>query len=166
MIAELGLRYEPSAKADLQAHAARMALLSQDVADARPDVLQEAIELWVRRKDFLPRANELIAMMETIIERRSAAPQREDLAARVEYLNELPLSEAQGWRWFLNCRVENGQKRWFIDRAEDRETFGKPVWKPEPGEIEAIHAKVAKYVAEGWTQDEFNKHVRRTRGNI
>lgn len=166
LIAELGLRYEPSAKADLQAHAARMALLSRDLAEARADLLDEAIRMWVSRKDFLPRANELIAMMQSILDRRAAVPQREDMADQVERLNEMSLSKAQGWRWFLNYRMDDGQKRWFIDRADDREMHGRKAWEPEPGEMEAIHAKVAEYIADGWTQEEFNKHVRRTGGRI
>ena len=60
LIGELGLRYRPSAQADLEAHAAALALLARDVADVPPAYLERAIREWVRERQFMPRANELI----------------------------------------------------------------------------------------------------------
>jgi hypothetical protein len=60
LIGELGLRYRPAAQADLQAHAAAIALLACDVADVPPAYLERAIREWVRDKQFMPKASELI----------------------------------------------------------------------------------------------------------
>lgn len=166
LISTLGLRYAPSAKDDMQAHAARIALLAEDMAEARPDILEEAISRWVGFKPYLPKASELIAIMTAILEKRQAAPQREDLQDQVARLNALPFAAMLNRRYFLNYRMEDGEKSWFIDHREDRDYHDKPVWKPASGEMEEIHSKVAKYVAQGWTQHEFNQHVRRTKGNI
>lgn len=62
IIAELGLRYRPSAQADLEAYAHTLRLLTQDVADVDPGALGYACREWVRTKPFLPKANELIAL--------------------------------------------------------------------------------------------------------
>jgi hypothetical protein len=62
LIGELGLRYRPSAQADLEAHAAALALLARDVADVPPTYLERAIREWVRDSQFMPRANELIEL--------------------------------------------------------------------------------------------------------
>src|SRR5688572_9824409 len=42
LIGELGLRYRPSAQADLEEHAAALALLASDVADIPADLLDRA----------------------------------------------------------------------------------------------------------------------------
>lgn len=65
-IGDLGLRYRPSAKADLQAHAAALELLCQDVADVPVYLLDKAAKRWVRENRFMPRASELIALAQEI----------------------------------------------------------------------------------------------------
>lgn len=60
MILELGLRYRPSGQADIQAHMDRLELLMQDVADIPPDRLQTAINTWVTKSPYLPKASDLI----------------------------------------------------------------------------------------------------------
>ena len=62
MIGELGLRYRPSAQADLEAHAAAIALLARDVADIPPAYLRQAIDQWVRRSPFMPKASDLVSL--------------------------------------------------------------------------------------------------------
>lgn len=62
LIGELGLRYRPSAQADLEAHAAALALLARDVSDVPPAYLERAIREWVRDRQFMPKANELIEL--------------------------------------------------------------------------------------------------------
>lgn len=65
LIAQLGLRYRPSAQADLEAHAGLLALLARDVADLDPRDLDEAIQKHVRRSPFMPKACELIELADT-----------------------------------------------------------------------------------------------------
>lgn len=69
MIGELGLRYRPSAQADLEAHAAAIALLTCDVADIPIAHLERASQEWVRTKPFMPKASELVELA-----RASVAP--------------------------------------------------------------------------------------------
>src|SRR5687767_1904962 len=61
LIGELGLRYPPASQADLEQHAATLALLASDVADVNPDLLERAIEDHVRNSVYMPKAAELIA---------------------------------------------------------------------------------------------------------
>lgn len=62
IIGELGLRYRPSAAADLEAHAASLALLTQDVAHMNEDRLEWAAREWARTERFMPKACDLIAL--------------------------------------------------------------------------------------------------------
>jgi hypothetical protein len=62
IIGELGLRYRPSAQADLEAHAEALALLAKDVAHLVPEALESATRRWVRESRFMPKAAELIAI--------------------------------------------------------------------------------------------------------
>lgn len=62
IIGELGLRYRPALAADLEAHAEALRLLSEDVADVPPHLLEDAAKRWVRDNRFMPKASELIAL--------------------------------------------------------------------------------------------------------
>jgi hypothetical protein len=63
LTAELGLRYRPARAADLEAHAAGLALLARDLADVPTPALAAAIERWARTSPFLPKACELLALV-------------------------------------------------------------------------------------------------------
>ncbi len=62
LIAELGLRYRPTATADLVAHGALLALLARDLADLPPERLEQAIYAWVRAERWMPKAADLVAL--------------------------------------------------------------------------------------------------------
>ncbi len=62
LIADLGLRYQPSAQADLEAHAGQLAFLAVDLADIDPRDLDVAIRNHVRQSPFMPKACELIEL--------------------------------------------------------------------------------------------------------
>jgi hypothetical protein len=62
IIGELGLRFRPAAQADLAAHAERLRLLTEDVADIPPHLLEAASKRWVSENRFLPTAAELGAL--------------------------------------------------------------------------------------------------------
>ena len=67
LIAELGLRYRPSAQADLEAHAEAIGLLTCDVADIPPHLLEQAITEWVRSNRWMPKACELIDLAKAML---------------------------------------------------------------------------------------------------
>ncbi|GGN49488.1 hypothetical protein GCM10011349_20150 [Novosphingobium indicum] len=175
LIGSLGLRYEPSRQADLQAHGARIALLSEDMAEANPDLLARAIERWVHVKPYLPKASELHAIIEDM--QAAQAPGAFcDLERMVEDGNRE--ARAKGMDWFFRIAVRHmpdGSRQRYVERLEGwraeearRTDAGERsgYWKPEPGEVEDINIRVSRFVSEGWSQHEFNEHVRRTGGNI
>lgn len=82
LIAEVGLRYRPSAQADLEEHAASLALLATDVADIPPSILREAIRRHVAQSVFMPKAAELLSLAQTILTSRDGAGKPVDMAAR------------------------------------------------------------------------------------
>jgi hypothetical protein len=62
LIGELGLRYRPSVQADMEAHAATLALLTRDVSHLDPNLLEAATRRWVQSERFMPKAAELIEL--------------------------------------------------------------------------------------------------------
>lgn len=68
LIGELGLRYRPSAQADLEAHAAAIALLARDLADVPVKYLDIAIRRHVLQSPYMPKAAELVALAQTALE--------------------------------------------------------------------------------------------------
>jgi hypothetical protein len=77
MILELGMRYRPGVSAgpsDLEAHDAKLALLAADLADAPPKLLTRAIGEWVRTKAFLPKASELLNLIEGQVKQSAGTP--------------------------------------------------------------------------------------------
>lgn len=98
LIGKVGLRYEPSVKSDLEAHAARVALLAEDLADAEPWKLQQAIAQWVRAKPFLPKASELIEIMRGI----GKQPDADEYVDVVTPANERLEREGKLIRWAWN----------------------------------------------------------------
>lgn len=82
LIAELGLRYRPSAQADMEAHAGTLALLIADLMDVPESYLEEAIRQWVLESPFMPKASDLIASAKRIMERPRGDAKSVDMAAR------------------------------------------------------------------------------------
>lgn len=103
LISRLGLRYEPSSKSDLDAHAARVALLAEDMAEADPWKLERAIGRHVSRSPYLPKAsdlNEIMADME-----RPKGP--------IEYIDVVGIRNAQ-------LEIEGKDIRWAWNNPDDR----------------------------------------------
>lgn len=67
MIAELGIRYRPTSQADIDAHGRSLDLLCGDLADAPPDLLEKAIAVHVRASVYLPKAADLIKLMQGLL---------------------------------------------------------------------------------------------------
>lgn len=66
LIGEMGIRFRPSAQADLEAHAEALRFLAEDVSDIPPPLLEKACRAWARDSRFMPKASELIALAEKI----------------------------------------------------------------------------------------------------
>jgi hypothetical protein len=64
LVAEVGLRYRPHSQADLAAHAAQLALLARDLANVDPQALGDAIREHVLFSPFMPKAADLVALIE------------------------------------------------------------------------------------------------------
>lgn len=86
LIGELGLRYRPSAAADLEEHAAGLALLASDVADIPPHILEQAVDRWVRASRFMPKASELVDLARSILVEEGQV-QPKSLQERVDEAN-------------------------------------------------------------------------------
>jgi hypothetical protein len=99
LIGELGLRYRPSAQADLEEHAAALALLASDVADIPPDLLDRAIRKHATASVYMPKAAELIAIAKSFV-----APQHGeggkpvDMATRRNVQPDMP----RDLRWYYD----------------------------------------------------------------
>ncbi len=93
IIGELGLRYRPSAQADLEAHARALKLLTEDVADVPAHLLEDAAKKWVRDNRFMPRASELIELARATLanDRRGTNFAEQQLKAHCERLNGMNL---------------------------------------------------------------------------
>lgn len=72
LISELGLRYRPSVQADLEAHAATLALLTRDLAEVDPAALEAAINKWVRESPFMPKVADLLTLIQQAKQSRGA----------------------------------------------------------------------------------------------
>lgn len=94
LVSKLGLRFAPSAQADMQAHGAKVALLAEDVADADPHLLELAIDRWVAIKPFLPKASELRALMAEIDN-----PRGKELVNLAERYNARLVGSSLRWRY-------------------------------------------------------------------
>lgn len=63
IVSELGLRYRPLATADQEAHAAQVALLAADLGNVDPCRLAEAAHEYARTERFMPKACDLLAIV-------------------------------------------------------------------------------------------------------
>ena len=66
LVSQLGLRYRPTAQADLEAHAAQLALLAVDLAEMPPKILEQAVNRHVVKSPYMPKAAELIDLCRQI----------------------------------------------------------------------------------------------------
>jgi hypothetical protein len=98
LIGKVGLRYEPSVKADLEAHAARVALLAEDMADADPRKLQLAIQQWAASRPYMPKASDLNEAMAAM----SAPARHSECVDVVTPANERLAVQNSPLRWFWN----------------------------------------------------------------
>jgi len=101
LVGELGLRYRPAAQADLEAHAASLALLASDLHDVPPHLLEKAIAQHVLSSPYLPKASDLITIARSFVNREAGAhgPVNETMAQRGNRLMPDEIAK-RGLRWF------------------------------------------------------------------
>lgn len=104
LISSLGLRYAPSAAADIEAHGARVALLAEDLAEADPWKLEQAIGRHVMRSPYLPKASDLVEIMAEINRPKKQA----DYADVVGRRNAELEAEGSNLRWVWNNPDDRG----------------------------------------------------------
>lgn len=99
IIGELGLRYRPSAQADLVAHAEAIRLLTEDVSDVPPHLLEAAAQKWVRENKWMPKASELVELARGQVsgERKGTDAGLAQLQAHCDRLNAMN-GGRDGWR--------------------------------------------------------------------
>jgi hypothetical protein len=108
LVAELGLRYRPSAQADLEEHAATLALLAVDLADIPPQYLEKAISVWVSQKPWLPKASELVEIAKRFQPKAAMGEANghaipASMVAFAEHMNKVCPSLGP---WFVNAKGE------------------------------------------------------------
>lgn len=86
IIGELGLRYRPHGQTDLEAHAARLTILANDLADIPVHFLRQAADAWVRNSEFMPTAAELIRAARTFLPKPEVPVQDETSRKRSDLL--------------------------------------------------------------------------------
>jgi hypothetical protein len=119
IIANLGLRYRPSGKADLEAHAEALVLLAEDCADMPPPLLDEAAKRWARESKFMPKASELREMARTIQGEavRGTDVGLDQMRDHCSRLNSMPWVRQSGKPFVVSERTRDGDKIRFVDRA-------------------------------------------------
>lgn len=116
LIGKVGLRYEPSVKSDLEAHAARVALLAEDMADADPGRLEQAIGKWVAVKPYLPKASDLNEIMADFA--KPAGPKQ--YVDVVGNRNAQLAAEGSDLRWAWNNPDDRGAGTHLYSLAESK----------------------------------------------
>lgn len=105
LVAELGLRYRPSAQADLEAHAGTLALMLRDLAAIPANLLETAIAEHVRISQFMPKAAELIALARKKFQARDGgvdADSRENLEKLAAKYNAHLAGQGKSIRWSVD----------------------------------------------------------------
>lgn len=82
----------------------------------------------------------------------------DDLAAYADQLNEARMYRDQGVRWVV---VERPNDDGALVASLEKRTGRPAQWKPEPGEMEATAAVIARHAESTITQEQFNSLVRR-----
>lgn len=67
LILELGLRYRPAARDQLEGHQAKIAALIADLIDVPTGPLEQACRAWVSRSPYMPKASDLIEMAQEAV---------------------------------------------------------------------------------------------------
>jgi len=104
MMLELGLRYRPNQREDIDEHAARLALLTRDLADLPAAALRFAIDRWVLSSPYMPKAAELADLARQYLAEPARARSGEllPLETQAEIRNrELELAGNYRIRWLI-----------------------------------------------------------------
>lgn len=150
LIGRLGLRFHPANSADLASHQAALSLMAEDLAHIDPDMLERAIDRHVMTSKFMPRAAELIALAQSLMQPETS------LHAYAEQLNDQSFSREQGWFWRVGVPADGPR---YLDRI-DAKNAPAQAWKPSQREIEITNEVVAEFVRDpSMTQERFSAFV-------
>lgn len=129
-----------------------LSMLSDDLAHIPPEALERAIDRHVLASPYMPKAADLIKLAQNDARPAGILPRYGQTYADA-------LAEA------YNAKSTRDDVTWIVTAAGQLKLVDKPTspwrpeWKPEPGEVAEIEAKVARYVRQGMTQDQFNALV-------
>lgn len=127
LVAEVGLRYRPNDRADLEAHAAKLALLAADLADIPERQLRIAIERWIATSPYLPKASDLIEIAKNSLPGRG---------------HGRPVSEKVA---MLRARCADWNAKLYIERPE---LTGRSEWCVDDDGNAYIHDLSAEEIAQ------------------
>lgn len=97
-VLELATRYRPNRPEELEPFEARIALLTKDLAHVNPHALKDAADEWAQREKWLPKASELIGLIQ---EARGPRGKEIDLAAK--YNARLASEGKRGMKWIYDA---------------------------------------------------------------
>lgn len=130
IIGELGLRYRPSGQTDLEAHAARIALLSCDVATVPVHLLRRAVDRWVRESEFMPKASELIALAREELQKQTGlkgtADSHENAVILAHRYNARLAEQDSPLRWHIG---PNNELK--LAPIDEKPAYGSPLTRAE-----------------------------------
>jgi hypothetical protein len=118
IVGEIGLRFRPTAQTDLEAHAARIALLACDVADIPVHLLRQAANAWVQNSRFMPTASELIEAARSFMPKLvvvNEAPNKQGILRRIDLEYQERMQRARNvkeygdvWEWERQAKIDAG----------------------------------------------------------
>jgi len=95
---ELATRYRPNRPEELEPFQARIALLTKDLAHVNPQALKNAADEWARRERWLPKASELIALIQ-----EGRGPRRKEINLAEKYNARLAAEGKRGMKWIYDA---------------------------------------------------------------
>lgn len=120
MILEMGFRFRPSAADDVKVHTAKLEIMASDLADVPQAALDYAIREWIRTKQFMPKASELIAMAHDHVQARAApaAPYSQQAWCDQRNANIVRDPEVKDEKeWYVDSSG-NSRMRWKSERRD------------------------------------------------
>lgn len=126
-------------------------MLCDDLAHIPPSALERAIDQHVLTSPFMPKAADLIKLAQNDSRPASLLPTygQTYADALAESYNAKCAFEDVVW-------ISNGRD---VRIAHKATSPYRPGWKPEPGEIDMINDRIAGYILQGMTQEQFNALV-------
>jgi hypothetical protein len=106
LISKVGFRYQATSQTDLASHAARLALLADDLADMPVHYLDRAIRDWALNSPFMPKASDLVGLVRGYI-----ASENTDTRTLAEKYNERMARDPKAQRGLMWVDLPDGGVR-------------------------------------------------------